>query len=63
METRLNLLMRDGALAITFPQKLTAEQYAELLDAVTKPSTRDHLRSAVKSFADTWRMDVDIDDA
>jgi len=58
METSLRLLMDDGTLAITFHPKLTAEQYAELLDAANIATTCDELCRAVVVLAKEWGVDA-----
>jgi hypothetical protein len=50
--------MDDGTLAITFHPKLTAEQYAELLDAANIATTCDELCRAVVVLAKEWGVDA-----
>ena len=45
METRLQLLMRDGAAGVVFHPKLTTEQYAELLERVNQATTKAELKA------------------
>jgi len=62
MDTRLRLLMRDGALDLRFRPKLIADQYDALLRASKLAETRDELRSAAKQLAIDWRSEVEIDE-
>ena len=62
MDTRLRLLMRDGALGLRFSPKLTADQYDVLWKAARLADTRDELREAAKQLAIDWRSEVAIDD-
>jgi len=57
METALQLLMRDGALRLTFHPRLTADQYAELLKVVERPATKKELRSEVAKAAKRWKVE------
>jgi len=59
--TSLNLLTRDGALAVTFTPALTAQQYAELYDLACSADTANEMSSAVQSAAERWGTDVVID--
>ena len=63
METRLQLWMQDGALAIAFEPKLTPDQYAELLEVSKESTTREELRASVMALAKTWGMEAQCDDA
>jgi len=62
MDTRLRLLMRDGALDLRFRPKLIADQYEALLKASTLANTRDELRKAAKHLATDWRSEVEIEE-
>jgi len=61
METRIRLLMRDGALEMRFCPKLTAGQYDQLLKACNLADTREQLREAAKQLAIDWRSEVEIE--
>jgi hypothetical protein len=61
METSLQLLMRDGAARVMFHPRLTAEQYAELLERVTRASTRDELRKETERAAAKWGKQFEFD--
>jgi len=62
MDTRLRLLMRDGALDLRFRPKLIADQYEALLKASTLADTRDELRKVANQLATDWRSEVEIDE-
>jgi hypothetical protein len=62
METRLRLLMRDGALGLRFRPRLTAEQYDALLKAAQLCDTRADLREAAKQLAIDWRGQVVVEE-
>jgi hypothetical protein len=47
MDTRLRLLMPDGAFELCFVPKLTPRQYDELLRACKLADTREALRAAL----------------
>jgi hypothetical protein len=55
--------MRDGAMHVTFFPRLSAAQYAELMEVVEKSDTKDELRSAQKGLAKTWGSRVALDEA
>jgi hypothetical protein len=61
METGLRLLMKDGMVRVAFHPRLTAEQYTELLDLVSKSGTRHELTVAVEATAKRWNCQVDIE--
>jgi hypothetical protein len=61
METGLQLLMRDGALSVAFQPRLTAEQYAELLDRVNEATTKIELRRELKKLAKKWGSQLEMD--
>lgn len=62
METRLRLLMRDGALDLQFCPELSGDQYDALLSASNLADTRDELRDVAKRLATDWQSDVAIDE-
>lgn len=62
METRLQLLMRDGALTICFRPRLEGEQYDDLLKVADDCNSREELADAVRRLAARWRREVMIDD-
>ena len=55
--------MRDGALHVTFCPRLSAAQYAELMEVVERSDTKDELRSALEGLAQTWGSRVVLDEA
>ena len=61
METGLHLLMRDGALHVAFYPRLTADQYAELLERVNTATTKAELRSAMEELAKKWTSQLEMD--
>jgi hypothetical protein len=63
MDTAIRLRLRDGAVFIGFQPNLTPEQYAEFY-AITKiATTKDNLRTALKSAAKRWGVEVDVSDS
>jgi len=58
METRLGLLMRDGAINVTFRPQLTAEQYEQLMKAAELCDTRAEMRTAAQRLQIEWRADA-----
>ena len=54
--------MRDGAATVAFRPKLTAEQYAELLDAANEATTKEELRQLMTGLAVRWRTEATCDD-
>ena len=62
MEMGLQLLMRDGAVRLTFHPRLTADQYAELVHIVELASTKDALRKASEEAAANWGVEVIFED-
>ena len=62
METGLQLLMRDGSLSVRFHPRLSAEQYAELMQVVDRATTKSELKAALEQAAQTWEKEVVIDD-
>jgi hypothetical protein len=63
METVLQLLMRDGAIYISFKSRLTPEQYAELDRATKAATTKDELRAAISAVAIVWDVEVEVSDS
>jgi hypothetical protein len=61
METALRLLMRDGAARVSFHPRLTAEQYAELLERVNDATTRAELRKEMEQLAAKWTNEFAFD--
>jgi hypothetical protein len=61
METSLRLLMRDGAARVRFDPRLTAEQYADLLERVARVATRAELRQEMEQAATHWGKQFDFD--
>jgi UDP-N-acetylglucosamine:LPS N-acetylglucosamine transferase len=63
VETILNLLTREGAFYMAFQPSLSAEQYAELIEAVKKASTRQEMQKVVAAFAKRHKLAVSLDPA
>jgi hypothetical protein len=60
--TTLNLLTRDGALAVSFTPALTPAQYGELYEiACDYDDTAEAMAAAVKEAAARWGIKVAID--
>jgi hypothetical protein len=64
MQTALHLLTREGAIHVVFSIRLTAEQYAGLVELVGIPTTatKAELRKAIEQTANRWGTVVEIDD-
>ena len=62
METSLRLLMRDGAIRVTFLPRLDAAQYAELTRLVDFSTTRTELIAAAKEAANRWGVECDTEE-
>ena len=62
METGIQLLMRDGAIAIRFYPRLDPAQYAELSRLVDQSTRRAELRAAVESAAKRWDVECESED-
>ena len=58
--TLLNLLMRDGAVAVDFYRAIAAQHYGELHDIVADADSADDLRQVVQSFAERQGYKVDF---
>jgi hypothetical protein len=56
--TTLNLLTRDGTVAVFIVPGLGPDQYSELHKFVLKAETAEELRSAVKAACDGWGHEV-----
>ena len=56
--TTLNLLTRDGTVAVFIVPGLGPEQYSELHELVLDAETADELRAAVKAACHRWRREV-----
>ena len=54
--------MRDGAVEVAFRPKLTAEQYAELLDTVKESATKDEFRQLMTGLAISWEIEATCDE-
>jgi len=52
--TRLNLLTRDGALAVEFSPSLGQEHYSELHDIACSADSADELRALVVEAGKRW---------
>ena len=57
----LSLLMRDGAVQVTFHPRLTPDQYAELTEIVSRAHTRAELRRGLEQAAEKWEVEAVID--
>jgi hypothetical protein len=62
METGLRLLMRDGALHVTFRPRLSPEQYAELALLIERPTTKVELYSTLEYWAKKQGIEVVFDE-
>jgi hypothetical protein len=62
-QTTLNLLASDGAVAVTFAARLTADQYARLYQCIGDAETVEMLRDRLAMVANEWGMAAIIDDA
>ena len=62
METGLQLLMRDGAICLTFHPRLTVEQYAELMTITENATTRAELCHAVEAAVEHWGIECQAED-
>ena len=61
--TTLNLLTRDGAVAVAFPGYLTGEQYGKLYDCIRDYSeTRQELTERIAMVANEWGVTAIIDE-
>ena len=58
MNTSLQLLMRDGAITVSFSPRLTAEQYAELTKLVERPTTKAQLQRELERAAIVWKKAI-----
>jgi hypothetical protein len=56
--TTLNLLTRDGMVAVFIVPGLEARQYSELHEAVLGAETADELRTAIQAACDRWGHEV-----
>jgi hypothetical protein len=61
VETILTLLTREGAFYMAFHPSLSVEQYAKLLEAVKKASTRQEMRKVVTAFAKRHQLACSLD--
>jgi hypothetical protein len=62
METGLRLLMRDGAVNVTFRPGLPADQYAKFMTVLDQASTKGELEIAGQKFADERGLEFIYDD-
>ena len=61
--TSLNLLTRDGAVAVTFEAKLTPDQYLRLYASVHEAETKAQLERHLTTVADEWGIAAVIEDS
>ena len=61
VETALHLLMRDGALHVTFQPRLTSNQSTQLMRAADAATTKDELTAALVQLARAWGNELLID--
>ena len=59
-QTALNLLTRDGAIAVRFTPALGREHYTELVDIACAALDAQELEDALKSAANRWGIAVEI---
>jgi hypothetical protein len=59
--TLLNLLTRDGAVAVRFKPPLDEPHYAELYELSCDAASAEELRAAVKEAAVRWGRMVEVD--
>ena len=62
MQTALHLLARDGAIKVAFSPRLSAEQYAELMEVVEMTQTKEELSEALRRAASAWGYEIEIED-
>jgi hypothetical protein len=62
VEIGLQLLMRDGAICLTFRPRLTAEQYDELMAMTEKATTRAELCFFVERAVERWQIECQVED-
>jgi hypothetical protein len=58
----LNLLTREGAVAVTFATRLSDKQYAKLYDKVRGCETRQELRDSIVMVANEWGVKAIVDE-
>ena len=56
--TTLNLLTRDGTVAVFIVPGLDPDQYTDLHELVLEAETADELRAAVKAACVRWKREV-----
>jgi hypothetical protein len=56
--TTLNLLTRDGMVAVYIVPGLEPDQYSNLHELVLQAETADDLRAVVKAACDRWGREV-----
>lgn len=60
-QTSLNLLARDGSVAVVFRPALTPEQYYELYEIACDNESAEQLQAAVQQAAIRWGSTVTVD--
>lgn len=59
--TMLNLLMRGGAVCVTFTPALNPSQYDQLHELVGEVDSSDHLSEILQKLALRWQRQLRID--
>jgi len=62
LETRLNLLTREGMVAVIFRPDVSQAAYQELLTITELCHTKEELRGQLQNFAARWKLETFIDD-
>ena len=58
----VGLLMRDGAINVTFRPQLSADQYERLMKAAELCDTRAEMRTAAQRLQIEWRAEAEIEE-
>jgi hypothetical protein len=62
-QTRLHLLTRDGAIAVTFSATLTPEQYEEVYNCVSGVEDAAEMKECLTAIFGKWGIGVEIEKA
>jgi hypothetical protein len=54
--------MRDGAVAVRFHPRLSAEQYAEFIEIVEHAVIRDEMRRATEAASKRWNVEFEFEE-